>query len=156
MPSTVAEAIAEAMDGIGDYLATTAGLTAADGVTVHTGPVEPLPSRDMVMFGDATTPQGRPGLQGRSATPTWNGWVIVARPGSGEDAIRLARARATELMRLIEGAIKADPTMAGTIQPPGGLQVTTSALQQNPADWDGSAVRQATIPFSLSWTSHIA
>jgi hypothetical protein len=155
MPATLAEVVDQALDGIGDYLASTAGLTEDDGVLVRSGPVDPPRGRDVVMLGDVTMPQSRPGLQGRQGTPTVNGWVIISRPGGDETAIRAVRARATAVMGLIEGAVQADPSMAGTIQPPGGLQITTSGLQQSPEDWNGTAARHAEIPFSLSWTSHI-
>jgi hypothetical protein len=153
--ASLAEAVAQGKTGIADLLATTDGLRPADEVTVSSGPVEPLPSRDMIILGEVTTPQSRPGLATREGRPTMNGWVIVSRPEGGEAAIREARAVASRYMGLIEAAIRADPTAAGTITPPGGTRVASSGLQESPADWNGQAVRQATIPFSVSWTSHI-
>jgi hypothetical protein len=157
MAATIAEAIAQAKDGLGDYLATTAGLRAADGVVVRTATVAPEEVQpEMIVLGDVTAPQGRPGLRGRSATATLTGWVAIIRTGGDETAIRMARARATALMGLVEDAIEADPTMAGTIQPPGGLQVASGGLEESPVAWEEQAARRATIPFTLSWTSHVA
>jgi len=156
MASTIAEAVAQAKDGIGDYLAATAGLRDADGVTVRTATIAPEEfTYEMVILGDVTAPQGRPGLRGRSATPTMTCWVVITRAGGDETAVRAARARATAVMGLVEGATSADPTMAGTVQPPGGLQVASGGLEESPVAWDEQAARRATIPFSLSWTSHV-
>ncbi len=156
MPSTLAESIAQAKDGLGGYLATTTGLRPADAVTVRTAAVTPEEfTPDMVILSDVVAPRSGPGLATREAKPTITCWVVITRPGTDEIAIRAARARAAAVMGLIEGAVKADPTAAGTIQPPGGLAVATSGLEESPVDWDGSAARRATVPFSLSWTSHV-
>lgn len=154
--ASLAEAVAQGKDGIADLLATTAGLRPADGVLISSAPVEPLPSTDMIILGDVTTPQSQPGLATREGKPAMNGWVIVSRPEGGEAAVRACRAVAGRYMGLVEGAIRADPTAAGTITPPGGTTVASSGLQESPADWNGQAMRQATIPFSISWTSHIS
>jgi hypothetical protein len=157
MAATIAEAIAQAKDGIGDYLTSTAGLRAADGIVVRTATIAPEEfQQEMVILGDVTAPQGRPGLRGRSATPTMTCWVVIIRPGGGETAIRAARDRATALMGLIEGALAADPSAASTVQPPGGLQVASGGLEESPVAWDEQAARRATVPFTLSWTSHVA
>lgn len=156
MPATLAEAITQGKDGLGGYLATTAGLRPADAVAVRTAAVTPEEFvMDMVILGDVVAPQSRPGLATREARPTVTCWVVITRPGVDEAAVRAARARAAALMGLIEGAIRADPTAAGTIAPPGGLAVATSGLEESPVDWHGQAARRATVPFSLSWTSHV-
>jgi hypothetical protein len=142
--------------GIRTYLATTGGLGAADGVTIRSAMVDPEEfTGDMVILGDVTVPQAQAGLATRAKTPTVTCWVIVTRPGADEDAIDAAGDRAEQLLALIEAALDADRSAAGTILPPGQIVVATSGLEETPTGPDGSAARRATIGFQLSWTSHI-
>lgn len=156
MAATFAERFVVAKDGIGTYLETTSGLTAADGVTVRTAAVTPEEfTGDMLILGDITAPQTQVGLGSRAASPTMPCWVVITRPGGDEAAIRATRARAAAVMALAEAALKADPSAAQTVTNPGRIVVTTSGLEESPVDWQRSAARRATIPFTLSWTSHI-
>jgi hypothetical protein len=155
---SIAEAVAAAKTGIWQRLTTTPGLSDADGVTVRSATIAPEELQgDMVICGDVTIgAAARPGLAGRSASPTMSGWVIITRPEGGEQAIQATRARAAEVMGLVEAAVEADPTVDGTVQGPGGTTVSVSALEETPVDLNGQAFRRATIPFSISWTSHVA
>jgi hypothetical protein len=142
--------------GIRQFLVTTPGLGTADGVTVRSAAVTPEEfTGDMVILGDTTAPQVQAGLASRAKTPTVTCWVVVTRPGSGEAAIDAAGDRAEVLMALVEAALDADRTAAGSVLPPGQVVVTSSGLEESPVDWDSAAARRATIPFQLSWTSHI-
>lgn len=152
--ASLAEVVATAVDGLADLLATTDGLRPADGWTVCSGPVDPLPSAELVLFGDVTVTHSTADLMGRSGAANLAGWVIVFRPGSGEDATRTARRVAAQAMGRIEGAVRADPSAAGTIRPPGGTQIATSGLQQALSEWNGQAGQQARVPFTITWTSH--
>jgi hypothetical protein len=158
MPS-LAEVVADAKDGLWQRLTTTSGLTEADGVRVASATVSPdelAPGTEVVSLGDVTIGAGgRPGLAGRQASPTLNGWVDVTVLEGDEAAIRTARHRAAELMGLVEAAVVADPTAGGTIAGPGGTTVAVSALQETPVAWKEQAARRATYPFSISWTSHV-
>jgi hypothetical protein len=154
---SIAETVAEAKTGVWQRLATTVGLTVADGVTVRSATIAPEEfEADMVILGDVTISAGaRPGLAGRAANPTMNGWVIITRPEGDEAAMRSARDRAAAVMGLVEAAVMADPTADGTIAGPGGTTVSVSALEESPVDLGGQAARRATYPFSISWTSHL-
>jgi hypothetical protein len=153
----LAEAVVAAKDGIATFLSATSGLRTADQVTVRSGVLAPEDfTGDLVVLGDATLPAtGPPGLAGRQATVTVQGWVIVTRPGSDETAVRAVRARAAALMGLVEASLDADPTAAGTVQPPGGLTAAPTGLEESSVDDNGTAARRATIPFQLGWTSHV-
>lgn len=157
MPPTLAEIIAGAKNGIADYLQTTPGLRPADEVTVRSAAPDPEePIRHLIVLGDVIAPQAQAGLQTRQGSPTMTCEVSIVEPGVGEVAIRAARARATAVMKLVEQALAADLTAAGAVPGPGQIRVATSGLQEGPVDWSGAAARQATIPFSLTWTSHFA
>jgi hypothetical protein len=155
---SIAQVVADAKTGIWQRLTTTPGLTTADdGVTVRSATIAPEELQgDMVICGDVTIgASARPGLAGRSANPTMNGWVIITRPEGDEPAIQEIRRRAAEVMGLVEATVMADPTADGTIQGPGGTTVSVSALEESPVDLNGQAFRRATYPFSISWTSHV-
>jgi hypothetical protein len=158
VPSSIAEAVAEAKTGIWQRLVTTGGLTESDGVRVVSAVVSPdelAPGTDVVELGDVTiaTP-ARPGLAGRAAAPTLNGFLTVTRLEGDEPSIQAIRARAAALMGLVETTLAADETVDGTVAGPGGLTVNVSALTESPVDYKGQAARRATIPFAISWTSH--
>lgn len=147
---------AAAKKGIRNYLRTTAGLTAADKVTIRSAMVTPEEfALDMVVLGDVAAPQAQAGLARREETPTVQCWVIVTRPGGDEPAVDAARDRADALMALISAALAADRTAGGTVPPPARIDLSTSGLQESPVDWQGAAARRAEIPFTLVWTSHI-
>jgi hypothetical protein len=142
--------------GLKQYLATTAGLRPTDGVTVRRADPEPREfSQQLVILGQATTTQTQAGLGSRAETVTLTCWVMVTRIGVGDATATAACDRAYELHALIEGAIKADRTAAGSVPPPGRLDMTASTLDEMPVDWDGSAGRRAQLQFQLSWVSHI-
>ena len=142
--------------GIRTYLATTAGLGPADGVTIWSAYVDPGSwTAQTVVLGDVTAPQTQAGLATRARTATAACAVVVTVSGGDETAIDAAGARADELRALIEAALKADPSAAGTVTNPGRIVVATSGLEESPATWEGSAARRATVPFTLTWTTHI-
>jgi hypothetical protein len=145
-----------AKKGIRDRLRTTTGLRPEDGWVVRSAAVPPEEIKaDMVILGDVTATQTQAGLATRAKTSTCTGWVMVTRPGAGEDAIDQAGDRADEGMSLVEGALAAAPSVGGAVLPPGQVKVATSGLEETPVDWNGSAARRAIVPFSLSWTSHV-
>jgi hypothetical protein len=153
--ASIAEAVAQNKDALADYLATTEGLR--DTVTVSSAALDKLPEANMVILGDVTTPQSKPGLATREGKPTMEGWVIVHRAEGGEETIRETRRVAAQYMRLVEAAVSAingDPAAAGLAALPGSVLVASSGSQESPADWNGQAARQATIPFSITWTTH--
>jgi hypothetical protein len=155
VPST----IAAGKKGIRDYLRTTPGLTPNDGVTVRSADITPdemtpVVEGGLIILGSVSTSQAQAGLQGRAETPTVSCWAIVGHPGGDEDAIDAVRDRAEELLALIEQALTADPSAAGTILPPGRVIVTAGGLEETPVSWDGAAARRAQRAFTLSWTSH--
>jgi hypothetical protein len=157
--TSIAEAVADAKDGLWQRLVTTPGLTESDGVRVTSATVSPdelAPGTEVVELGDVTIPVARrPGLRGREATPTLNGWVTVTRLEGGETSIQAARARAAAIVGLVEAAVTADPTVDGTIVGPGGTTVSVGGLQESPVDYKEQAARRASYPFSISWSSHI-
>jgi hypothetical protein len=156
--ASIAGVVADAKDGLWQRLRTTAGLRLDDGVTVRSAAITPEEfEADMVILGDVTIgPATRPGLAGRQARPTMNGWVIITRPGGDEEATATTRRRAAEIMALVEATVVADPTIDGTIAGPGGTTVSVSGSEESPVDWNGTAARRVTVPFSLSWTSHVS
>ena len=142
--------------GLAAYLRTTEGLQPTDGVTIRRADPEPAQFKlQMVVLGQVTAPQAQAGLARRAETPTMTCWVFVTKPGVGDAAEQAVAGRAYELLALIEGALAADRTAAGTVPPPGRLDITSTALEEMPVDWDGSAARRAQLQFQLSWTSHI-
>jgi hypothetical protein len=157
---SLAEVAAAAKTGLWQRLRTTPGLTETDGVRIASAtvgsPGELSVGSQVVELGDVTiAPATRPDLVGRAGSFTVTGWVTITRPTGGEEAIQAARDRAAEVMGLVERAIATDPTVDGTIVGPGGTAVTVSALQESPVDSSGQAVRRATYPFSITWTSHV-
>lgn len=153
---SLAEVVAAAKDGLADFLSTTEGLRATDGVKVWSAWIDPTTRGDLIVLGDVPPiASDRPGLRGREGRLTINGWVSTTRPGGDETAIRNARSAATTLMGRVERAVAADPTVTGTITPPGGTTVTPGGLTEVPYDDQGSAGRQAQIPFTVSWVSHV-
>jgi hypothetical protein len=152
MPPTVGQA----KKGIRTYLLTISGLQPADGVTVRSATIAPEEFTDtLVILGDVVAPQTQAGLARRAENVTVTCWVIVTRPGGDETAVNLARDRADALIALISGALATDRTAGGVVPNPGRIDLATSGLQETPVTWENQAARQATIPFSLSWTSHI-
>jgi hypothetical protein len=143
--------------GLKLFLSTTAGLRDTDGVTIRRADPEPREfAQQLVVLGSATTTQTQAGLGSRAETATLTCWVMVTRIGVGDTKAAEACDRAYELLDLIEAAIKADRTAAGSVPPPGRLDFTSSSLEEMPVDWDESPGRRAQLQFQLSWTSHIS
>ena len=143
--------------GLAAFLRSTEGLRPTDGVTIRRA--DPEPARfalQMVVLGSATAPQTQAGLASRAETPTLTCWIFVTKAGVGDAAEQAVADRAYQILALIEGAIAADRTAGGTVPPPGRLDITSTALEELPVDWDGSAARRAQLSFSVSWTSHIS
>lgn len=154
----MASSVAAAKKGLRQFLSTSDGLGTAAEVTVRSAsilPEEMTPANKggLILFGDVTVTVADAGLRGRAESPTMTCWAIAVRPGSDEDAIDAARDRADELLSLVEAALTADPSAAGTVPAPGRVTVTSGGLQESPVDWGGGA-RRADRSFSLSWTSH--
>jgi hypothetical protein len=151
MPSSVPAALR----GLRTYLASWPGLRESDGVQVRSAPdVGPL-SDDAVEFGDVVAPQRKIGLTSKEETPTITCWTQATVDSTDEDAKDLARLNAYGLLALVEEALAADQTAAGTIARPAGATVGTSTLVQTPADAPGGGTRRAQVRFTISWTSHI-
>jgi len=147
--------VAAGKAGIRDFLKTSPGLTATDGVKVASA--DPLPEEmatAMLLLGGVTIAYGQAGLQGRAETPTVSCWAISVKPGNGEDAVDAARDAAEALFTLAETALAADPSAAGSVPPPGRVVITAGGLEESPVSWDGAAARRADRAFSLTWTSH--
>lgn len=142
--------------GLRQFLSTTAGLKPTDGVTIRRADPEPREfSQQLIVLGQATTTQAQAGLAARAESVTLTCWVFVTKIGVGDAKAAEACDRAYELYALIEGAIKVDRTAAGSVPPPGRLDITASTLEEVPVDWDGSAARRAQLQFQVSWVSHI-
>jgi hypothetical protein len=138
------------------YLLTISGLQPADGVVVRSATIAPEEFTDtLVVLGDVVAPQAQAGLARRSENVTVTCWVIVTRPGSDETAIDNAGDDADAIIALISNALAADRTAGGSVPNPGRIDLATSGLEETPVTWNNNAARRATIPFSLSWTSHI-
>jgi hypothetical protein len=138
------------------YLLTISGLQPADGVVVRSATIAPEEFTDtLVVLGDVVAPQAQAGLARRSENVTVTCWVIVTRPGSDETAIDNAGDDADALIALVSNALAADRTAGGSVPNPGRIDLATSGLEETPVTWNNNAARRATIPFSLSWTSHI-
>lgn len=153
MPPTVRQA----KKGIRAYLQAVTGLRLVDGVTIRSATIAPEEFTDtLVILGDATAPQAQAGLARRAENVTVNCWVIVTKPGSDETAVDAAGDRADALIALISNALAADRTAGGAVPNPGRIDLATSGLEESPKVWNNEAARRAEIPFSLSWTSHIA
>jgi hypothetical protein len=143
--------------GLRQYLANTDGLRPTDGWTVRSADPDPREmSKQMIVLGTVTAPQAQAGLATRAETPTLTGWVIATRVGVGEATVAAARELAYDGFALIEGALAADRTAAGTVPAPGRLNITSTTLEEMPVDWDGSAARRAQLQFQVSWESHTA
>lgn len=152
MPSSVPAA----KKGLRDYLRTIPGLTPADQVVIRSAPVAPdeLADRQLTL-GDVVAPQARAGLARKEETPSLTCWLRIIRPGDDENAADTVRDEAASLLALVEGALLRDPSAAGTIVPPGGTRVTSSTLEEFPADLNGTAGRGAQYTIVIGWTSHI-
>lgn len=155
----MASSVAAGKKGVRDFLRVSEGLRTSDSVTVRSADLAPEEmgpaiAGGLVLLGSVTVSHTQAGLQGRAETVTVSCWAIDAAPGQGEDAIDTARDRADQLLTLVEAALAADPSAAGTIPPPGRVEVTSGGLEESPVSWDGAAARRADRSFSLSWTSH--
>jgi hypothetical protein len=148
--------VSHAKKGIRTYLVGVTGLRPADSVTVRSATIAPEEFNDtLVVLGDVVAPQAQAGYAKRAETVTMTCWVIVTKPGSDETAVDAARDRADALIALVSGALAADRTAGGSVGNPGRIDLATSGLEESPVTWENQAARRATIPFSLSWTSHI-
>ncbi|HEY3261851.1 MAG TPA: hypothetical protein VGJ95_16565 [Pseudonocardiaceae bacterium] len=147
----------QAKKGIRNYLVAVTGLRPADGVTIRSATIAPEEFNDtLVILGDVIAPQAQAGLARRAENATVTCWVIVTKPGSDETAIDTAGDRADALIALVSNALAADRTAGGSVPNPGRIDLATSGLEETPVTWENQAARRATIPFSLSWTSHIS
>jgi hypothetical protein len=152
MPSSVATV----KKGLRDFLKVAPGLTTADGVTIRSAPITPEELTALqVTFGDVTAPQAQAGLVRRAESPTMTCWIETTAPGSDETAIDTARDQGAALLALVSGALRADPTAAGTIPAPGFTVIGETGVVEFPIDLDGSAARRAQYRFTVTWTSHI-
>jgi hypothetical protein len=153
----MSSSVAAAKKGLRNYLRSWPGLRTTDGVTIRSAPVTPTEMTDkQVMFGDVSAPpKVHAGMARWEEKPTADGWIEVTRPGADEDAIDAARDLGSELLTLVEDALHADPTAAGTIPPPAQATVSFTALAEYPFEIDGSAGRRAQYRFTITWTSHI-
>lgn len=152
MPSSVPAVKA----GLRQFLAITPGLRPTDGVTIRRADPEPREfALQLVVLGQATTTQTQAGLAARAEACTLTCWVMVTKVGVGDTKAAEACDRAYELYDLVEGAIRADRTAAGSVPPPGRLDIGSSTLDEMPVDWDGSGARRAQLQFQIGWTSHI-
>jgi hypothetical protein len=126
-----------------------------EAVTVHGASDPPLETRDMVILTGVTGPQTTPVMYPdiREESPTLTGYVVVRRPGSGDEAEDAARDRAYALFAVIEQALEADPTAGGVIPGPGKGLLTEGGLTESSGDESGQAVRQAEVRWLLTWTS---
>jgi hypothetical protein len=145
----------QAKKGIRNYLVAVTGLRPADGVIIRSAVVAPEEyGSDMVVLGDVIAPQAQAGLARRSENVTVGCLVEITRPGSDETAIDVVGDRADAVIALISNAFAADRTAGGAVPNPGRIDIATSGLEESPVPGENAA-RRATIPFSLSWTSHI-
>ena len=127
-----------------------------DGVTVRSAPSGADLPDDTVELGDVQAPQTRADMRGGKAeAATMTCWTQASAPGTGEDAIEVARARAYQLLAMVEAALTADPTAGGTVSPPRGTTVADSGLVETLTDHNGSGGRRAQVRFTISWTSHL-
>jgi hypothetical protein len=146
----------QAKKGMRTYLLMISGLKPTDGVSLRSATIAPEEiTPKQVILGDVVAPQTQAGYAKRAENPTMTCWVIVTKSGSDETAIDLARDDADALMALISNALAADRTAGGSVPNPGRIDLATSGLEETPITWNNNAARRATIPFSLSWTSHI-
>ena len=142
--------------GLRDWLRLQPGLLASDGVTVRGAAVDPNEmTYDLVVLTDVTAPQATPvmypAIVEESATLT--GYCVATRPGTGDTAEDTARARAYELFAVIEQALETDPTAGGVIPGPIKGRLTDTGLTENAIDLDGGGGRQASVRWTLAWTS---
>lgn len=152
MPSTVPTV----KPGLRDWLRLQAGLTPADSVLVRGAAVAPEEmTADMVILTGVLAPQASPVMYPdiKEERPTMTGYCIGTRPGTGDTAEDAARVRAYALFAVLEQALKTDPSAGGVIPGPlkGGL--TEGELTESPVDIDGQGGRQATVRWTLAWTS---
>jgi hypothetical protein len=152
MPSSVPAVKA----GLRQYLRTTEGLRPTNGLSVRCADPEPEDmTTQLVVLGSATTSQTQAGLAARAEAVTLTCSVLIVKIGVGETKADEARARAYEVYELVEGAIKTDRAAAGTVPPPGRLDIASTALEEFPVLWGEHPGRKAQLQFQVSWTSHI-
>jgi hypothetical protein len=154
MPSTVPAV----KKGLRTWLRLQAGLTSADNVTIYGASDPPAETADMVVLTGVTGPQAPPVMYPdiREETPTLTGYVVVTRPGAGddaEDAEDAARDRVYALFAVIEAALEADPSAGGNIPGPGKGLLSQGDLTESYYDWEGGAGRRAEIRWTLTWSS---
>jgi hypothetical protein len=152
MPSTVPAV----KKGVRDWLRTLVGLRPADDVTVRGAAVDPAERlKNLVVLTDVTAPQSYETMDATTKTerPTLTGYCVATRPGSGDEAEDAARDAAYALFAVIEQGLETDPSAGGVIPGPMKGELTEAGLTEGPGDYQGSAGREASVRWLLTWGS---
>jgi hypothetical protein len=152
MPSTVPAVKV----GLRTWLRTQVGLQPADDVTVRAAAVDPAElHKNLVVLTDVLAPQAYDLMDQATKTerPTLTGYCVATRPGSGDEAEDAARTAAYAMFAVVEQALETDPSAGGVIPGPLKGELTEAALSESPLDLDGQAGRQASVRWTLAWTS---